>query len=58
MQISLRIRAIGWESSLALQNTPIKYNGTFNSCKNEKVSDEKMQSFLLFLLETEIVGTR
>ena len=37
------------------ENTPIQYNGTFYSCKNET---EKMWSFLLFLLETEIVDTR
>ena len=39
------------------ENTPIQYNGTL-WLQKRKVSDEKMWSFLLFLLETEIVGIR
>ena len=38
------------------ENTPIQYNDTFNGCK--KFQMKKNVIFLLFLLETEIVGTR
>ena len=40
------------------ENTPIQYNGTFYSCKNETFQMKQMWSFLLFLLKTEIVDTR
>ena len=35
----------------------IQYNGIFYGCKNEKFQMKKNVIFLLFLLETEIVGT-